>query len=104
MQILEISGILKIQNRTAALIPPQFKFQNLYKQLGVASGVGFRFDFSYFLIRFDVGFRFKRPDIIKNDGWQIPNITPKHLFGTSLDDREWRYQNFNATIGIDYPF
>lgn len=82
----------------------QFKFQNLYKQLGVASGVGFRFDFTYFLIRFDVGFRFKRPDIIKNDGWQIPDVTLRHLFGTSLDDREWRYQNFNATIGIDYPF
>ena len=64
----------------------------------------FRFDFIYFLVRFDVGFRFKRPDVIKNDGWQIPDITLKHLFGTSLDDREWRYQNFNATIGIDYPF
>jgi outer membrane protein insertion porin family len=82
----------------------QFKFQNLYKQLGVASGVGFRFDFAYFLIRFDVGFRFKRPDIIKNDGWQIPDVSFKHLFGTTLDDRIWRYENFNATIGIDYPF
>ena len=82
----------------------QFKFQNLYKQLGVASGVGFRFDFSYFLIRFDVGFRFKRPDVIANDGWQIPDVTFKHLFGTALDDRKWRYENFNATIGIDYPF
>ncbi len=82
----------------------QFKFQNLYKQLGVSSGVGFRFDFSYFLIRFDVGFRFKRPDIIENDGWQIPAVTLSHLFGTSLDDRIWRYENFNATIGIDYPF
>ncbi|MEO8412763.1 MAG: BamA/TamA family outer membrane protein [Ginsengibacter sp.] len=79
----------------------QFKFQNLYKQLGVASGVGFRFDFNYFLIRFDVGLRFKRPD---NDGWQIPDVTLKHLFGTSMDNREWRYENFNATIGIDYPF
>jgi outer membrane protein insertion porin family len=82
----------------------QFKFQNLYKQLGVASGVGFRFDFGYFLIRFDVGFRFKRPDIIKNEGWQLPDVTFKHLFGTSTDDHEWRYENFNATIGIDYPF
>jgi outer membrane protein insertion porin family len=82
----------------------QFKFQNLYKQLGVASGVGFRFDFTYFLIRFDVGLRFKRPDITKNDGWQIPDVTTSHLFGTSLDDRVWRYENFNATIGIDYPF
>ena len=82
----------------------QFKFKNLYKQLGVSSGVGFRFDFTYFLIRFDVAFRFKRPDVLENDGWQLPAINFKHLFGTSLDDRVWRYENFNATIGIDYPF
>ncbi len=82
----------------------QFKFKNIYKQLGVSSGVGFRFDFSYFLIRFDVAFRFKRPDVLENDGWQFPAINFKHLFGTSLDNRLWRYENFNATIGIDYPF
>ena len=82
----------------------QFQFKNLYKQLGVSSGVGFRFDFSYFLIRFDVAFRFKRPDVLENSGWQFPAINFPHLFGTSLDDRIWRYENFNATIGIDYPF
>src|SRR5690242_1139538 len=82
----------------------QFKFKNIYKQLGVSSGVGFRFDFTYFLIRFDVAFRFKRPDVLENDGWQIPDVNLRHLFGTSLDDRIWRYENFNATIGIDYPF
>ena len=82
----------------------QFKFQNLYKQLGVASGVGFRFDFTYFTIRFDLGFRFKRPDIIENDGWQFPDISLRHIFGSTLDDKIWRYQNYNATIGIDYPF
>ncbi len=82
----------------------QFKFQNLYKQMGVSSGVGFRFDFTYFLLRFDVGLRFKRPDVTANNGWQLPAVTLGHLFGTSLDDRIWRYENFNATIGIDYPF
>ncbi|MEP6927590.1 MAG: BamA/TamA family outer membrane protein [Ginsengibacter sp.] len=82
----------------------QFKFQNLYRQLGVSAGVGFRFDFNYFLIRFDVGLRFKRPDIIQNDGWQIPDVTLKNLFGTSQENRQWRYENFNATIGIGYPF
>jgi hypothetical protein len=66
--------------------------------------VGFRFDFNYFLIRFDIGFRFKRPDIIENYGWQFPDITLKNLFGNSLKNRMWRYENFNATIGIDYPF
>ncbi len=82
----------------------QFKFKNLYKQLGVSSGVGFRFDFSYFIIRFDVAFRFKRPDVLENDGWQFPAINFKNLFGSSYDNRLWRYENFNATIGIDYPF
>lgn len=82
----------------------QFKFQNVYKQLGVSSGVGFRFDFSYFLIRFDVAFRFKRPDVLENDGWQFPDINLRNLFGTAYENRLWRYENFNATIGIDYPF
>ena len=82
----------------------QFKFQNLYKQLAVSSGVGFRFDFNYFLLRFDVGFRFKRPDVLKNDGWQMPDINFRNLFGNSAANKLWRYENFNATIGIDYPF
>ena len=82
----------------------QFKFKNLYKQLGVSSGVVFRFDFNYFLIRFDAAFRFKRPDIYENNGWQIPAINFRNLFSSATDNRRWRYENFNATIGIDYPF
>lgn len=82
----------------------QFRFENLYKQLAVSSGVGFRFDFNYFLIRFDVGLRFKRPNILQNDGWQIPNINFKNLFSSATANRLWRYENFSATIGIDYPF
>ncbi|MEP7142832.1 MAG: BamA/TamA family outer membrane protein [Ferruginibacter sp.] len=93
----------------------QFNFSRLYQQLGVTAGTGFRFDFNYFLIRFDLGFRFKRPDIAKNDGWQIPNITFNNLlkrgdpveispgnFGN--ENRIWRYQNFNFSIGLSYPF
>ncbi len=99
----------------------QFVFKNLYKQLGVCAGTGFRFDFNYFLIRFDLGFRFKRPDIAKNNGWQLPDITFNNLFkkGVNVPDlstadpndkvnderyKKWRYENFNFTIGISYPF
>ncbi len=93
----------------------QFNFSRLYQQLGVTAGTGFRFDFNYFLLRFDLGFRFKRPDIAKNNGWQIPNITFNNLlrkgelveiapgvFGNK--NRIWRYENFNFTIGLSYPF
>ncbi|MEO5890273.1 MAG: BamA/TamA family outer membrane protein [Ferruginibacter sp.] len=93
----------------------QFNFRRLYQQLGVTAGTGFRFDFNYFLIRFDLGFRFKRPDLARNDGWQIPNITFNNLFKkgdevelspgvTAYKNRIWRYENFNFTIGLSYPF
>ncbi|MEO7308299.1 MAG: BamA/TamA family outer membrane protein [Ferruginibacter sp.] len=97
----------------------QFQFRNLYKQLGVAAGTGFRLDFNYFVVRFDLGFRFKKPDVSANDGWQIPDITFNNLFrrGKKLPDpldpgktyndnryKKWRYENYNLTIGISYPF
>lgn len=97
----------------------QFQFANLYKQLGVAVGTGFRLDFNYFVLRFDFGFRFKRPDVAKNDGWQIPDINFNNLFrrgvkvpdplnpGQTYNDnryKKWRYENYNLTIGISYPF
>lgn len=97
----------------------QFMFKNLYKQMGVAIGTGFRFDFNYFVIRLDFGFRFKRPDVFENDGWQIPDINFNNLFrrgevipdpsnpGKTYNDnryKKWRYENYNLTIGISYPF
>ena len=82
----------------------QFHFKDLYRQLAVSSGVGFRFDFNYFLIRLDLGIRFKRPDISANDGWQFPNISLANVFGKKDENKRWRYENYNATIGIDYPF
>ncbi len=89
----------------------QFKFKNLYKELGLDAGVGFRLDFNYFVVRFDLGFRFKRPETSYiNDGWKIPalsfNDVFKKLFTRGKDDeyRKWRYENFNFTIGISYPF
>ncbi len=82
----------------------QFKLKNLYKQLGVAIGTGLRLDFNYFVLRLDAGFRFKRPDILENDGWQIPNITYKNVLSGNTENKAWRHDNFNFTIGINYAF
>ena len=102
----DVGNIWNFKNTTpnGAYDTTQFKFKTLYQQLGVSSGVGFRFDFGYFMLRFDVAFRFKRPDLLENDGWQFPNINFTNLFGSSYDDRLWRYENYNATIGIGYAF
>ena len=82
--------------------PKVFNFKNLYRQLAVGLGTGFRLDFNYFILRFDFGFRFKKPDVAENNGWQIPSINIKNVFGRN--GREWRYNNFNFTFGINYAF
>ena len=118
---MDIGNIWNLRNTVpgGGIDTTQFQFKNLYKELGVAAGTGFRLDFNYFVLRFDLGFRVKRPDVSKNDGWQVPQITFSNLFrrGVKLPDpvdptktyndnryRKWRYENFNFTIGISYPF
>jgi len=87
----------------------QFKLKNLYRELGVSAGTGFRLDFNYFILRLDLGFRFKRPELSHiNNGWKAPSLSfndflPK-LFGRREEYKQWRYENFNFTIGISYPF
>ena len=89
----------------------QFRFRNLYKQVGVSAGTGFRLDFNYLILRFDFGFRFKRPELYYvNDGWKAPPVgfddIVKKIFTRGPDQqyRKWRYENFNFAIGIGYSF
>jgi outer membrane protein assembly factor BamA len=90
----------------------QFRFKNAWKQMGINVGTGFRLDFNYFLIRFDFGFRIKRPETSDiNNGWKIPSLGFNDVFqklftkgGAEETNRRWRYENFNFTFGINYPF
>lgn len=87
----------------------QFQFKNLYKQMGLSLGTGFRIDYSNIILRADFAFRFKRPETSSiNDGWKIPSIgfddAFKKIFSPKQEYRQWRYENFNFTFGISYPF
>lgn len=88
----------------------QFKWNanSFYKELGVTAGTGFRFDFNYVLLRLDFGFRFKRPDLSEHSGWKAPSIGINDfydkLFRRDEESRKWRYENFNFSIGLSYPF
>ena len=100
---------LRNSNPTGGVDSAQFQFKNLYKELGVSAGTGFRLDFNYFVLRFDMGFRIKRPELShRRAGWKIPDIgfddVLSKLFGRKEENRKWRYENFNFTIGISYPF
>jgi outer membrane protein insertion porin family len=85
----------------------QIQFKNLYKELGLSAGYGFRFDASLVTIRADFGFRFKRPETSDvNNGWKAPDVSFDDIFQKliSKNYRQWRYENFNFSFGINYPF
>lgn len=85
-----------------------FQLKNFYRDLGVSAGTGFRLDFvGLFLLRFDFGLRVKNPAfpfVEKNNGWRFPITSLKNLYGRGEADRNWRYENFNFSLGIGYPF
>ena len=66
-----------------------FHFNSFYKEIAAAYGVGLRLDFTYFLLRFDMGMKARNP-AINAEPW--PLIHPK-----------WgRDHSFHFSIG--YPF
>jgi len=80
----------------------------LLTDIAVGAGTGLRFDFNYFLVRFDFAYKVKDPARISNNGWM------------SIRDFEWRNReferrddkgriilkrsNFAFQLGIGLPF
>lgn len=67
----------------------QFKFDSFYKQIAISYGAGMRFDFSFFIFRFDMGVRLFDPVKSGSELWRFsPN---------------WA-DDFRFHVGIGYPF
>jgi outer membrane protein assembly factor BamA len=110
---VDIGNVWNIRNTKldGSIDSAQFQLKNLYRDIGLSAGTGFRLDFNYVVLRFDMGFRFKRPELAyENNGWKAPEIGFDDFFkkiftrGQNDEYRRWRYENFNFTIGISYPF
>lgn len=69
-----------------------FQWDRFYKDLAVGTGLGFRFDFSFFLIRTDFGLKLRDP------AWQGDN---KWILNDS--NYPWR-DKWQFQFGIGYPF
>ena len=78
----------------------QFSLKNFGKDLAVGIGTGLRFDFSYFLLRFDLAYRVKDPARQQNNGWMSFNnfaITETRSSGLKVN-------NLALQFGIGLPF
>ncbi len=67
----------------------QFGISTFYRQLAVGSGLGFRFDFTFFIFRLDIGVPMVDPRFDRKNKWVVKNLNGRDL-------------NFN--FGIGYPF
>lgn len=72
-----------------------FSFKDFYTQLGVGTGLGFRLDFGFFLIRLDIAFPLRAPTLNGFD-WQFSDI--------AIHKGSWRSDNLRYNLGIGYPF
>ncbi len=69
---------------------PEAKFTGLesLENIAVGSGFGFRYDFNFFVIRLDLGFKTYNPALPENERWF----------------KEMRFDKSVINIGINYPF
>ncbi|HEY0771000.1 MAG TPA: BamA/TamA family outer membrane protein, partial [Sphingobacteriaceae bacterium] len=70
-----------------------FNRRQFLNELAVGTGAGVRFDFNFFVLRFDLAFPVRKPD---EQRWVWNEI--------ALGDKAWRQENLILNIAIGYPF
>lgn len=74
----------------------EFDRKRFMKEFAVGTGFGLRYDFSFFVLRFDLAFPLRKPFLDENNRWVMDQIN----FGSSA----WRRENLILNIAIGYPF
>ncbi|WP_256014031.1 translocation and assembly module lipoprotein TamL [Desertivirga xinjiangensis] len=64
-------------------------------ELAVGTGVGLRFDLSFFVLRTDLAFPIRKPWLPKGERWVFNDID---------FSRDWRKENLVFNLAIGYPF
>jgi outer membrane protein insertion porin family len=84
-----------------------FKFAQLGNQLGIGTGIGFRYDVDFFVFRFDVGLKLKDPQFDGNDQWVIKKYFSggqafKDDYFSTHSPEGYRFVQYNFGIGLPF--
>ncbi len=84
----------------------ELKADRFLSELAWGGGLGLRFDFDFFLMRFDLGFQLKDPAKIPGERWFFE---PKDEYAAFVNrlrpDQPYNYfPQMNFNLGIGYPF
>ncbi|ALD22615.1 hypothetical protein AM218_06040 [Hymenobacter sp. DG25A] len=76
----------------------QFDPGRFYKEFAVSSGIGFRFDFTFLIIRLDIATKIYDPTAVDGDEWAINRFAIWRK-----KDKPWQ-NTPTLNVGIGYPF
>lgn len=84
-----------------------FDFKNLANQLGVGTGMGFRYDVQYFVFRFDIGLKLRDPQFQGSDQWVIGKFFSggkefKEVYNAANSPDTYRFLQYNFGIGLPF--
>jgi outer membrane protein insertion porin family len=74
----------------------EFNSADFLSELAAGTGVGLRFDFTFFVLRLDLAMPLSRPSLEKGHRWVLDDMVFK--------DSRWRKDNLILNIAIGYPF
>ncbi len=74
----------------------KFDSNKFLSEIAVGTGAGIRYDFNFFVLRFDLAFPIRKPFLEPNERWVFDDI--------NFRSPSWRRQNLVLNIGIGYPF
>jgi hypothetical protein len=74
----------------------RFKLNTFYKQIAMGTGVGFRYDLDFLIIRCDIATPLRIPYGAESDRWIIGDF--------SINNSGWPQQSLLFNIALGYPF
>jgi len=84
----------------------QFNLDRFYKEIGVGTGFGLRFDFNFLILRFDVGMKVYDPARDKGDKFVLGKARFWQPYASKAEDDS--FYNFREpviyNVGIGFPF
>ena len=90
------AGNIWLVNEDPQRVGGKFHSKTFISEFAMGIGVGFRFDFTFIVVRFDVAFPLRKPYLPEGDRWVVDNI----------DFWSGYSRNVNSVwnIAIGYPF
>ena len=93
---VDMGNVWKIGNGFQSELPQDFNLTRFYKEIAVGTGLGLRLNFTFLVIRFDLGLKVYDPVFPEGDRLVVKNWS----FKSVVDKNEYGLIN----LGIGYPF